>query len=252
MQTLDPRIGNQRQKGLIAKVAAKAMARKGYVSKVGTFGKLANAGSQARGLRPNRGPGQRLSVARPQGFQDVLDGMSQGGVRSGEGYVSANPPTYYNTAPVAAALPTSLSNPMQNTLPPDVPVGAPNPNADPNGGFSGINVGTPGAPIYSDVGGSVSNPSNPAAITPTGSIFEGALPKPVGGIESKSALGAAKLSPYGPNGVPTYADIQAGLGGLQQSAPSSPITAPGGLIPLGGGRYYDPTTDKIHGAGGGW
>jgi hypothetical protein len=210
MQILDPRIGNQRQKGLVQKVAQKAMARKGYASKVGTFGKLANAGKATRGLRPNRGPGQGLSRARPGGYQDFLDGLSggPGQQQQGAGYV--------NTAPTHAALPDSYLNPMENTLNPQqsaqsdvgVPVGTP---GETPGTF---NAGTPQAPIYTDVGGALSNPNNPAKITASGSLFEGALPS------------------------------------YSQSGPSSPITAPGGLIPLGNGRYYDPHTDTIHGGGG--
>lgn len=36
---------------------------------------------------------------------------------------------------------------------------------------------------------------------------------------------------------------------LEQGSPSGQITAPGGLIPLGGGVYYDPATGQVHGGG---
>lgn len=221
MQTLDPRLGNQRRKSMIAKVAQKAMAKKGYTSKVGTFGKLANAGEQARGLKPNRGPGQRTNMARPGGYQDFLDGLSGGPGGSGSGVT----PGSVNTAPTHAGLPDSYVNTMQNTLPPDAPAGAPAaPTApfDPNQTYQTTDP-TQG---YTATGGTSTDPAVSSAYNY--GINYGNSP------EAQSAVLGFDTSQFQP---------------LQQSTPSSPITAPGGFIPLGGGRYYDPATDRIMGAG---
>lgn len=243
MQTLDPRLGNQRRKSMIAKVAQKAMAKKGYASKVGTFGKLANAGKMTRGLRPNRGPGQRTSSARPGGYKDFLDGLSGGPGSQGSGWQGQQ--QYVNTAPTHADLPDSYTNPVDNTLNPQQDSLQPAQQWQPGDTIPQAQVGTsfltagadgslgPGAPGQGGI--ATGNPEQNAWMAgltenmwnfSTGAGQQGALPAD----PTHSTLGAS------PN--------------LQQSAPSSPITAPGGLIPLGNGRYYDPATDTIHGTGG--
>jgi hypothetical protein len=236
MYQSNPQLGNSRRKSLIGKVATKAMARKGYTGGVSKFGKLANAGKQTRGLRPFRGSNANRSTARPGGYSDFLDGLT-GGVRSGEGWVSSDPRSV-NTAPVQAPLPDSYVNPVDNALNPQqadqqaaVPVGTP-------GAVPGtFNAGTPNAPIYTDVGGALSNPNNPASVTSTGSVFEGALP---GYSSANQGLDPAIANAIANHQAPA----------LSQAGPSAPISAPGGLIPLGGGRYYDPATDTIRGGGG--
>jgi hypothetical protein len=195
-QITDPRQGFQRNKNLLSKMAAKAMARKGYKSKLGVFGKLAAGGQQTRALRPMRGPGSNaLRGARPQGYGDFFDGMDRLGRGQQESYV--------NTAPVQAPIPDMYQQHQDPAMAPAPFVGA-----------SGQ-----GAP-WVDTGVGTTSPDwdpNPQEVQVGGqsyAMFPGDM----------------------------------GHGALQQQGGgSSPITAPGGLIPLGGGRYYDPATDTIHG-----
>lgn len=192
MQTIDPRQGFGRSKALLNKVASKAMARKGYKSRLGVFGRLATSGQQARNLRPARGPGgdRMHRSARPQGYGDVFDGMAVGH-RNGEpsgGYV--------NTAPVQAPIPDIYQG------------GAPVPGITPLPTAPDGTVGEEGMWNWGNGGDIGGGP-------PTG-------------------------IPGGPEAPPPL---------TQPGGPSGPILAPGGLIPLGNGRYYDPETQLIHGGG---
>ncbi len=203
-QIIDPRQGVQRTRNLMTKLAAKAMARKGYKSKVGTFGKVAAGGARPRNLRPNRGPGSGLArgAARPGGFGTFLDGLAPG--------KGQPPPSYLNTAPVAAPVPPPMPDITQlGTAPEEWSAENPMP------GWMGTNpnplAGTP-------------DPT-PGFGLPDGIVPENYNPNPDPGMSIW--------------GVP-----------LDQSAPSGPITAPGGLIPLGSGVYYDPVTGQTFGGRG--
>ena len=233
MQTLDPKIGNQRQKGLMAKVAKKAMARKGYVGKVGTFGKLANAGKMTRGLRPNKGPGQQRNHARPGGYMNILDGLNgQGQAGMGGGYL--------NTAPVQRAVPDVYRNPA---TPEAGAPGAPTP-----GDFGGSGSGyTPGQTYttadpnqdYLASGGTSQDPN-----------VQNAYNWGVNYANSPEAQNAAAGYALGGSGL--FAPGQdVGLGGVlqQPTGPSAPITTPSGLLPLGAGRCDAPKPAGLMGAG---
>lgn len=228
-QTVDPRQGFNRSKKLLNKVAAKAMARKGYKSRLGLFSRMSTQHNQmGRNLRPFSRPGNaNKGGARPQGYGDFFDGLGQGqggGRSQQEGYI--------NTAPVQAALPDnywdSVSQPED-----DAPSFAPAPGgAAPGSAYDPTQTyAAPDGMDYYSQGGTSQDPNVANAYNWGASFAES--PEGQSELESMSQL-------FGTDGQP-----------LQQSAPSSPITAPGGLIPLGGGRYYDPATDTIHGGGGG-
>jgi hypothetical protein len=61
------------------------------------------------------------------------------------------------------------------------------------------------------------------------------------------------FAPYGPDSGPGNQAIMppAPLPGQMGAGPGSTAINPGGLIPLGNGTWYDPTTGMIHGGGAG-
>ncbi|MCZ2109500.1 MAG: hypothetical protein LC118_08025 [Dehalococcoidia bacterium] len=90
--SLDPKVGNQRQKGLLQKLAQQAMQRKGYTSALGRFAKLGTGRSpigRIGGARGGMGQVSKLfgslGAATPKGLEHAI--------KIGEGYVSANPPS---------------------------------------------------------------------------------------------------------------------------------------------------------------
>lgn len=210
-QITDPRQGTQRQKALVRKIAQQAMQRKGYKSKVGQFGKMSQVGGQSRGLRPMRGPGNAIARAgRMGGFGNFFDGMNVG---PGPGQGQGQLPGYVNTAPVAAAPPSILPGPPTGPISEAYPEGNPNVLAGTTGSDS---TGTWTVP-------DAYNPTPPEGMSVWGTPLDGS---------------------------PSLSTSMEAGSNYQQSGPSGQITAPGGLIPLGGGRYYDPASDKIFGAGG--
>jgi len=233
MYQSNPRLGNGRRKQLIGKVASRAMARKGYTGGVSKFGKLANAGKQTRGIRPFKGAGGRTPGARPGGYQNFLDGL----LGPGEGYGPGGNGAGVNTAPIQAALPESYTAPVHNTL-------TPQQDAIQAGDYQAGQQYTTADPTqdYVASGGTSQDPAVQNAYNwgvNYAAQFDGSA--------QASALGGTGDGLFAPTG-----DVGlAGTSTLSQSAPSAPITAPGGLIPLGGGRYYDPETDSIRGGIGG-
>ena len=214
-QISDPREGFRRNKKLLSKVAAKAMARKGLKSKMGQFSRLGTQhGQMGRNLRPFSRPGNaNRGGARPQGYGDVFDGMNRQGTG---GYAGG----YTNTAPVQAEIPDMYgqeANEAPQEYDPYAPAPAPAPNPD---GWA-----TPYTPSEQAALDSPLNQPGTDGLTPLQNTMIGSSP------------GA------------TLADVIPGYQPLTQSAPSGQITAPGGLIPLGDGRYYDPATQMIHGRG---
>jgi len=238
MYQTDPRVGNQRRKSLIGKVATKAMARKGYTGGVSKFGKLANAGKQTRGLRPSRGANaNHPGGGRPGGYQNFLDGLSGGGFDGPGGYGAG-----VNTAPVQAPIPESYTNPVQNTLTPQEAAAQPS-------GYTNTNP-PPNTPTVQEYNPDY-NPATNSSINGAGGtdITVGGGGGP-GGVYFGAPASAAGTDWTAGGFFNADGTLVAPNAPLTQAAPSAPITAPGGLIPLGGGRYYDPATDTIRGGGG--
>lgn len=100
----------------------------------------------------------------------------------------------------------------------------------------------------------------PPAALPTDYLVPDAPQGPAGGGGAGTTIGGLPGGTLGPDGVPTQelgVDLKEAWystrpGGeswsTSQSSPSSPLTI-GGLIPLGGGLFLDPTTGSLHGSG---
>lgn len=109
--------------------------------------------------------------------------------------------------------------------------------------------GPPSLPPVGQGGNPVAGGSGPVALPPP----------PSGGGFTSTATSAASNPALVSTGSGAYSNLDQNTGGVASAVGSSLSGAgaalgsslsvgPIGLIPLGGGAYYDPSTDRIHGA----
>lgn len=208
---LDPRVGNQRQKSLLQKIAMMAMQRQGYTNAFSRFARLgATRGSVRSMTSPGSRPGGITRGAQPFGSLGNAPRGAQAGEHLGHGMPAGGFGTGdVRTAPLQAGLPTDNLNGVGHA--PVVNPGAIIPPANP-----GSNPFVTGAPGSAGLGGV-------ATADPEYNAF---------------LAGQTDVNPFS-------------VGQAAGGSPASPVTAAGGLIPLGGGMFYDPATGNVHGGPGG-
>lgn len=231
--TLNPRAGNDRQAELRRRMLEQAMQQARSRSALSRFARQGQSRAGVRAFSGGRGGPRSFMAGRPNFAPGSIGPRLQPrghGIGLGQSIPIPGPPG----APpgiVQAPVPVDHLGEISGggySAPPFVPAPPPPPPT------------LPQAPI--DLGGSRPVPGTPINQTTLQTLM--GAPAPTYSAPDMQAL-------QGPAPSPTYSatDMQA-LQGPGPAVPQSPIDF-GGLIPLGGGTWYDTSSGTIFGGGGG-